>query len=194
MKKILLWIIGISVFLYFGFYLLGIYAVVTEDGNTEVSSEITDVTENNVIEEVIIEEAKEVKKNLVPETDSTCEELTPDTLIILRREIFPMDKNFLKNGEALGSIYRGHLYGNYCSWHAPAKPGEYAWVGGLFTCYGQSSGGGGTTSEGIVKQSYRITFEFNLDERDCTHLYDAAGGEVRECEIISSACNWEYTN
>ena len=102
--------------------------------------------------------------------------------------------NTLNNGILLKADNKGPYGSTNCALHAPAKPGEHIGVENLFTCWGKSLGGGGTTSEGIVKRSYLISFEFNLDKRNCIHHYNAAGGEMKNCEIISSTCNWGYIN
>ena len=184
--KAMIWVGGA-----FGFFLLiGLYSTYTEGINANVIIDKQKIPNlNNTLINNPEEKVLEVEKKLLPETSYSCDELAPENLIILRREMLPT-MNFLKNGEILQATFRGYQSGRQCVWHAKAKPGEYVWVGKLFTCWGESGGGGGTTEEGIVKRSYKISFKFDMDERKCADSYD----KIKPCEIISLTCDWAYTN
>lgn len=126
----------------------------------------------------------------IPYEDYTCKEIIPNNLTIITGLQNFLGINHLTNGL---EIY--HLtWGGYCENHAAAQHGEYSWVSGLFTCSGKTLIQKGVTPEGIVKRSYKINLVFNMDKRNCTYLYNAAGGVAESCEIISSDCSWKYVN
>jgi len=130
----------------------------------------------------------------LPDTNTTCKELVPQKVTVTFNDVgYPIiliDRyNSLSNNLPLKSVS-----GKDCLNHVPAKAGENINVENLFYCYGESNFVGGTDSSGIVKKSYKMSYEFVMDKSNCINISNFVGGSDRKCNVNSFNCSWKFTN
>jgi hypothetical protein len=141
---------------------------------------------------LIVDKCKNATEFL-PGTNITCKELAPRTASVsfnsLGYPIVLIDLyNSLSNNLPLKNA------GQDCLNHLPPKAGENINVENLFSCYGSTSFGGGVDSSGIVKRSYKISYELNMDKSNCINISSLATGSDRKCNVNSFNCSWSFTN
>lgn len=132
--------------------------------------------------------------DLLPDSNYTCKELVrPDLSVRFGYSGNPSELvdiyNTLINNQKLNNVV-----GKYCNNHLPAKAGENINVNNLFYCYGFSNGGGDVDSNGIVKKSYKIYYNFEFDKNNCANLSSSVSGSIEKCKVNSVSCSWNYTN
>jgi len=135
--------------------------------------------------------------DLLPDSNFSCSELAPTDLSVrfgftgFPAVSYPAELidtyNALTNNVPLKNVP-----GKYCLNHLPAKSGENIEVINLFYCYGFSSIKGGVDTNGTVKKSYKISYEFVMDRTNCTNL--SVEGTFKKCNVNSVDCSWNFTN
>jgi hypothetical protein len=143
---------------------------------------------------VVAENSCKNAVDLLPDSNFSCIELAPQDLSIrFSTAGYPAEitdtYNSLKNDIPLKNVL-----GKYCLNHLPAKAGENINVGNIFYCYGYSSAGGGVDSSGLVKKSYKISYDFTMDKSKCINQTTSATGTLNKCIITSFNCTWNFTN
>ncbi len=130
------------------------------------------------------------QKNFIPETDYTCEEIVPEDLYVMypkgNSSLHPsLDTspylNVLKNDQVIGG------YSRYCD--RQNKPGQNL---SSFICKEGYVVSSIANEEGIVQRSYKVIFNFFLDNRNCVFKQSMLQGDIMKCKILSSNCTWEY--
>lgn len=130
--------------------------------------------------------------SLLPDSNFSCNELAPKELFVGFSNTGHSEElidryNSLTNTIPLNNTQR-------CFDHPPLKAGENINVLNLFYCYGYSNAGGEVDSNGIVKKSYKISYEFTMDKTSCINMSTYSLGSTRKCSVNSINCSWNLTN
>ena len=132
--------------------------------------------------------------DLLPNSNFSCKELVPKELFIRYSNSGIPAELIDRYNSLTNNIPLKNVIGKYCLNHLPARAGENINVGNLFYCYGYSYAGGEVDSNEIVKESYKISYEFTMDKSNCTNLTDSPSSSSKKCNIISINCSWIFTN
>jgi hypothetical protein len=132
--------------------------------------------------------------DLLPESNYSCKELVPQKLIIKFNNYGSPTELIDTSNSLINDVPLKNVPGKYCLTHAPAKSGENINVGNIFYCYAFSNAGGNIDSEGIIKKSYKISYEFVMDKGSCVNSTSYATGSSKTCQVNSINCSWVLTN
>lgn len=132
-----------------------------------------------------IEEKEEVsKRNIIPRTDYTCEEILPEevTVLIYGDRVPFLRDTLLKNNETLNSRR------SYCRFNE--RVGQKSTV---FKCRGSYSVFGELDENSIILRNYKVIYEFEFDRMNCVRNDQFVNLNL-DCPIDKFSCSWSYTN
>jgi len=169
MKKGSMFVVGMVIVIVVMFMFSGVNEEDIEPNN-KVSS-IGEVKSN--VESVQV-------KNLIPDTNYSCEENIPDNMRILG-----------KPGVLLVLSDKINGYGLITTYGTCRKNKEVGQIASQFECLGGYAVRDRISEEGIIEEDYKVLFDLTFDENNCEPLV-LDGMNYLDCEVIDSSCSWEY--
>lgn len=133
-------------------------------------------TDKKTLDEEIVEKPR----NMIPDTNYTCE------------EIFPVNVTIYKTKERtrLWEI----KFSNNPPWHSDEckYTEEVGKLAGLFKCTAYYAIEGRVSKEGVIEKNLNVNYTIDLDDNHCSKTDETSVGSWNNCEVLNFKCSWDY--